>query len=206
MKKKQLNAYQYAKQIWWFTSLKNSNTQWCESLLERDYLLSLEFDESVERYLSQPSSFLYIDKNGQDKRYTPDTLVRTTKEDLLKEVKPTRYVDENLLSKLSHINDSLLSRNLPRVNVVTDDDIRKGYQISNFKLMYRYKAINIERCYASPMLAEIDTRISYGDLIALARAMKQPPVLPVAMISHQILAFDVTKTLHDRTLLEVNYA
>lgn len=46
-----------------------------ESTLERDYLLLLDFDPAVARYEEQPVTLDYSDRNGVQRRYTPDVLV-----------------------------------------------------------------------------------------------------------------------------------
>lgn len=57
----------------------NSRTQslsMFESTLERDYLLLLDFDSSVECYEEQPVTIKYSDGGGRCHRYTPDIFVR----------------------------------------------------------------------------------------------------------------------------------
>ena len=47
-----------------------------ESTLEYDFLTILEYDQRVERYLSQPFSISWLDETGRRRRYTPDVLVK----------------------------------------------------------------------------------------------------------------------------------
>jgi hypothetical protein len=205
MKKKQLKAYQYAKQIWWFSSIKNSNRQWCESLLERDYLLSLEFDDDVQRYLSQPASIVYQDLTGKPRRYTPDTLVRTTSGDSLSEVKPSLFVSLELENKISHINSYLYLTKSPEINIVTDDSFHDGDRIKNLNFLYVYRQVNIERCYESELIPKLLDGISYKDLLSLTEELNQNEVISIAMIAHGILTFDHSKLLVPLTYLEFNH-
>ncbi len=46
-----------------------------ESTVERDFVMRMEFDEHVEKIVSQPVELSYIDLNGRKQRYTPDYLV-----------------------------------------------------------------------------------------------------------------------------------
>lgn len=46
-----------------------------ESTVERDFVMRMEFDEHVEKVVSQPIELSYIDLNGRTQRYTPDYLV-----------------------------------------------------------------------------------------------------------------------------------
>ena len=205
LKKKQLKSYQYAKQIWRFSSLKNGNTQWCESLLERDYLLSLEYDDDVIRYLSQPASIVYEDLNGKPKRYTPDTLLRTKSGDSLSEVKPSKFITLELEDKVRHINRHLCQNNSPEINIVTDDNIRIGDRMKNLYFLYNYRQINIDQCYNSVLMTQIRDGIKYEDLLKLTDRMEEQQVISIAMIAHGILTFDQSKLITSHTFLEFNY-
>ena len=55
-------------------SHKTNRSQHFESALERDYLLLLEWDETVKDYGVQPVPIYYIN-NGRATRYTPDVVV-----------------------------------------------------------------------------------------------------------------------------------
>ncbi|RRV03305.1 hypothetical protein EGJ28_24300 [Stutzerimonas xanthomarina] len=56
VKSKVLPKGMWSKSIHYFYSLKNQNYCWCESMLERDALLVMEFDDDIERYKTQPIS------------------------------------------------------------------------------------------------------------------------------------------------------
>lgn len=61
-------------------SLKNGRTVAFESLLERDYMLLLEFEPDVIRFVEQPVTFPYQipardGKRPRKSRYTPDILI-----------------------------------------------------------------------------------------------------------------------------------
>lgn len=55
-----------------FASRKNAQMDGFESLLEKEYMLLLDFDEHVERFEVQPVT---IPVPGVPKGYTPDVLV-----------------------------------------------------------------------------------------------------------------------------------
>ncbi|MFZ6871904.1 TnsA endonuclease N-terminal domain-containing protein [Undibacterium sp. Di27W] len=62
-----------------FPSKKNGGKMVAyESLLERNYMLLLEFDDAVERYVGQPVKMAYQltnEKGSRKSRYTPDFIV-----------------------------------------------------------------------------------------------------------------------------------
>ena len=57
------------------SSRKNARMVASESSLERDLLVLLEFDPTVERYEEQPVCIEYVDREGDNHTYTPDVLV-----------------------------------------------------------------------------------------------------------------------------------
>ena len=56
-------------------SRKNDRMVASESSLERDFMLLLDFDRTVERYEEQPVKIDYRDAKGRKRTYTPDILV-----------------------------------------------------------------------------------------------------------------------------------
>lgn len=61
-------------------SLKNDRMVSSESSLERDFLVLLDFDRTVERYEEQPVRIEYRDASGRKHPYTPDVLVHYRKD------------------------------------------------------------------------------------------------------------------------------
>lgn len=69
-----------------------------ESTLERDFVMRMDYNRSVERVVSQPARLFYIDANGIERRYTPDYLVYftdPTRKPLLVEVKEKQELDSD---------------------------------------------------------------------------------------------------------------
>ena len=61
-----------------FPSIKNQRLVSYESPNERDYMLLLEFDDAIDRYVEQPIRIPYTlssEKGNRQSRYTPDILV-----------------------------------------------------------------------------------------------------------------------------------
>lgn len=57
-------------------SLKSRSMNYMESILEDDICLLLDFDQTVETFVTQPVSFFYKDTRGYWRRYTPDLLIK----------------------------------------------------------------------------------------------------------------------------------
>lgn len=69
-----------------------------ESTLERDFVMRMDYDRSVERVVSQPARLFYIDANRIERRYTPDYLVYFTnpmRKPLLVEVKEKQELESD---------------------------------------------------------------------------------------------------------------
>lgn len=58
-----------------FASTKNDRLMGFESLLEREYMLLLEHDDTVKSFEEQPVS-IRVQRETRAGRYTPDILVR----------------------------------------------------------------------------------------------------------------------------------
>ena len=58
-----------------FSSAKNGNSLGYESLLERDMMILLEFDDAVERFEEQPVKVPLVINGKKRKPYVPDILI-----------------------------------------------------------------------------------------------------------------------------------
>lgn len=65
----------YRGQPSWFNSRKAGRQVFCESNLERDFYILLEFFDWVETFEEQPLTVPYLDADLGAHEYTPDTLV-----------------------------------------------------------------------------------------------------------------------------------
>lgn len=98
MRPKALPKGMWSKSIHYFYSLKNQCHCWCESMLERDALLLMEFDDDIVAYKTQPISIQYKDLQGNVRRYTPDYLFKRKSDGAFgfREVKMAAFVSESL--------------------------------------------------------------------------------------------------------------
>ncbi|MFZ6820559.1 TnsA endonuclease N-terminal domain-containing protein [Undibacterium sp. Ji22W] len=130
-----------------FASRKNDQMDGFESLLEKEYMLLLDFDEHVERFEAQPVT---IPVPGIPKGYTPDVLVyfRTNpnsgdiRKPLLTEVKHTDDLKRNAekyASKFAAAEQYALENNW-EFRVTTQNDIRIP-RLANIKFLREYRNI-----------------------------------------------------------------
>ena len=79
-----------------FASRKNGRMGGFESLLEKEYMLLLDFDDNVESFEEQPVT---IPVPGVARGYTPDVLVRFRTDPVTDQTRPP------LLTEIKHSND-----------------------------------------------------------------------------------------------------
>lgn len=125
-----------------FPSLKNKRLIAFESLLERDFYLTLEFDKDVIEYEEQPIRF-YYEINDKKRRYTPDTLVHyhesLNKKPCIYEVK---YIDEIkqkkvfLKEKFEKIEEYLFNNDMD-FKIFTNQDLDPIF-LENIRFIYGY--------------------------------------------------------------------
>lgn len=142
-----------------FSSAKNSKSLWYESLLERDLMILLEFDDTVERFEEQPVKIPF--KKGT-KPYVPDILIHylptsfgETRRPVLGEVKHTDDLKKNKAKYAPKFEAASLyadERNW-EWRIFTEKDIRTPY-LDNLKFLREYHS-------AEPAAALLHEVISY---------------------------------------------
>lgn len=138
----------YRSVIGTFSSFKNNQNVMHESLLERDFFLTLEFDKTVKSYEEQPIRLQY-EKNGRTYRYTPDVLVHYheeyEKQPCIYEVKYSSELKEKQLllkEKFEQIEQYLESNDMD-FKLFTEIDVSPIY-LENIRFIYGYININDE--------------------------------------------------------------
>ncbi len=126
-----------------FASLKNNRNVFYESLLERDFFLTLEFDKTVESYEEQPLQIQY-DRYGKKTNYTPDCLVHYNNGDIpcIVEVKFSDEVKEKKVFfkyKFEQVEEYLANNDM-NFKLFTELDIDEIY-LENIKFIYNYSVI-----------------------------------------------------------------
>ncbi len=186
----------------------------CESLLERDYYLSREFEKDILSYKAQP---VKIRKKGRKRPIYPDCLINFTPESgrrpLLVEVKDTK--DLNDPNKSSEIELKVaICREYAEgqgwdFQLVTDKDIR-GVRLKNYTFLYKYTdpsallplyrdAILLTLRESGPMSATVLLDRLSPDKMERARALR----CVWHLVRTGYIAADLDKPLTNSSLLEV---
>ncbi len=158
----------------YFASIKNGRNVAYESLLERDFFLLLEFDQSVSSYEEQPLRLSYRYGN-KDVPYTPDALVQYKAEALPPCIFEIKYSDEIkekkvfLREKFEQIEDYLWSNDM-EFKLFTELDIRTQF-LENAKMIYRFASIN--DMYYDERINRIGEILKADEMISIAECMNR---------------------------------
>lgn len=121
-----------------FPSLKNRGVVVCESRLEADFCLWLEYDAEVVSYQPQPKTVpLFVDDATY--RYTPDFLaVYFTGEEKAWEVKPRGvYQWPAYLRKIAAAKEYFAAQG-QRFELITDETIRRQPHLRSLRWLYAH--------------------------------------------------------------------
>lgn len=123
--------------IGYFPSIKMKRKMAFESTIERDKMTLVDFDQDVQAFEEQPLAIPY-QHNNKTVTYTPDILVQTLEKCTLVECKPATLVDtEDNLRKFREARKWCEQHHF-EFEVVTDEQVRTGYRLSNVKRLTQY--------------------------------------------------------------------
>jgi len=156
--------------IGYFPSIKMKRKIAFESTIERDKMTLVDFDPDVQAFEEQPLVIPY-QYNNKTVTYTPDLLVQTLEKCILVECKPSTLVDTEDNQRKFREARNWCDQHSFAFEVVTDEQIRAGYRLSNVKRLTQYA-----RHVISP---QTKSRI-YSILRAAGRPM------PIIALGHEI--------------------
>lgn len=178
-----------------FFSEKNDCHLWCESFLERKYALHCEFDESVERYCTQPEYF-----SVYGKRYTPDFLIQY-KSGLSEyiEIKHSYYMSEDFF--LKHKQRKRIIYETTRLDLIllSEKDFNR-IESENYELLRQYR--DIDTALLIDEISRLPNRLTLSKLEkAIGKISGTTRAHAWALVAKQHYHFDVTKPLNADSVL-----
>ncbi|WP_137808047.1 hypothetical protein [Pseudomonas sp. G(2018)] len=191
----------FGKHSVYFPSQKNQRQIVCDSILEADYCILLEFDSKVECYNARPGAF-NICVNGEAQDYTPDFITETSESLYYTEVKANfEKLSSRVKIKLDAASHYFSSMGYS-LKFADENTIRKGEILKNLKFLYLH-SFNVgkdELGDCARQLEAITYPIRLGDLFAMGN---RPSVRSTykAMFD-QSLTFDLNKRITLNTLIE----
>ncbi|WAB99731.1 hypothetical protein OSW16_08855 [Pseudomonas putida] len=125
----------YGKHLLFFPSRKNRRQEICNSVLEADYCVLLEWDKQVVHYDSQPG-VLEVRVGGHKQRYRPDFRVETSESTYFTEVKyDFETIHPTARAKLWAASEMLAEKGY-RLAFADSRSIRCGHRLTNLKFLY----------------------------------------------------------------------
>jgi len=178
-----------------FYSYKNNCHVWCESFLEQDYALSLEFDEHVKNYATQPEFF-----SVYGRRYTPDFLVEYTSGYAeYVEVKHTAFMDEEFFNKHDLRKEVIFTFNGLNLMLISELEL-SPVAVHNYELLASYKQLNVTDLL--PMLQNLPKVLTFTRLEKFISKIKgYTRAHAWALVAHEFFHFNLTEPLDSHTKL-----
>lgn len=178
-----------------FYSTKNGCHIWCESFLERQYALMLEFDVAVHEYASQPESF-----SVHGRRYTPDFLVEYKSGHAeYVEIKHTYYLNDEFYDRhqlRKQIIHEVTGLELVLLSELDIDNVEVG----NYELLMGYKTLNVN--HLQPVICNLPRKIKLSRLEKLVSNLPGGSRAHAwSLVAHQHFCFDTSEPFNAETTL-----
>lgn len=201
-----------------FASRKNRRMLGFESPLERDYMILLEFDDTVERFEEQPVRIAVPRAKGRTVQYVPDILIHylnpagaKPKKPLLAEVKTRRDLERNkdkYAPKFAAAKAHAKALDW-QFKVINDADIRVA-KLPNLKFLREYHLISPEPEHIQRVLDGIEEAGGWVELEDLLTVLCKDDhdrlvMLPVIwhLVATRLIDVDLDKPFTDRTPLAI---
>lgn len=108
-----------------------------ESLIERDLIHMLDFEQEVEWFAEQPLVIEY-EHQGKTRKYTPDFHIVRQGQEILAECKPEQQVHSSENQRKFAAAQSWCEAQGWMFQVITDTQLRSGYRLQNIKLLTQF--------------------------------------------------------------------
>lgn len=189
------------KRIVFFPSKKNNALMPCESRLEADNCLDLEFDRDVSFYRTQPFT---IDL-GNNETYTPDSIHQNKLGTIIiREVKFSGTLsNETLVKRLQKI-ENILSIEGFQFEILTEKTLQLPPRINNYQLLYKcshqkYDSMVLD--FAIDILNKLPTPCSLRELRNQCNRSHLPALIADSLLFLNIARYDENKLLSADSLI-----
>jgi hypothetical protein len=184
-----------------FQSEKLGKTVFCQSLLLRDYLIHLEWDENVLSYELKPFKISY--KLGDvRKTLSPHLLIKTFDNQQIVAWLKSSTEDEQSLNQAVKLISNICENEGFIFAVKSPDEIRRPPFLSNLKLLRRYHRCEITLAQTL-LCSEFFLTVSnptLGDLIKFFIHKNENAGTAIALLSKKIVEADIDSLSLDDSL------
>jgi hypothetical protein len=156
----------------------------CDSCLEKDFFIQLDFDPAVIAWRAHPFQISYLYK-GRLRRYTPDALVLRRKVSgmvyQVVEVTSIYLLAKDEVARTLEVGERLCSDKGWEYRVVTEREIRSGHFLENIKRIRRYRSQRPPLQYHLAIresLSSMGGQASIVDLADAVRSLNTDRIIP----------------------------
>ncbi|NTU62391.1 MAG: hypothetical protein HGB05_03095 [Chloroflexi bacterium] len=184
-----------------FPSLKLNRAVQFESTLERDYLHVLDYDQAVTFFEEQPLVIEY-QHAGKARRYTPDFHIVWCHQNILIECKPAPLVNTEANQRKFIAARQFCMEQGWEFQIITDAELRRGFRLSNIKLLRRYACHVIHPAIKSQIYAYLQgapALLTIGQI----QAVTTHPVVALTSVLHMAFYHELVIDL-DQAPIAVN--
>lgn len=142
--------------IGYFPSIKMKRMINFESLIERDLIYLLDYEQQVEQFWEQPLTIEYR-KEGQKRKYTPDFHVLYAGRNVLLECKPWQLVDDADNQIKFAAARSWCWEQGWSFGIMTDAMLTVNWRLENVKLLTRFARYSIHSEIKGRVFAYLST-------------------------------------------------
>ncbi|MCZ8354635.1 MAG: Tn7 transposase TnsA N-terminal domain-containing protein [Chryseotalea sp.] len=193
---------------------KNDELIEFESLIEKDFLELVDYDDEVKKVTSQPLTIKVDPKYELDKKtYTPDFLVEFNpelkKKNQLIEIKPEIRVKKNqeFFNKLSEVVNDYCKPFNQEFLIVTENTIRNDFLTNISKLNY-YKSQGYNQILANQIIQVLKSRsVSILELLNILKSTNHEQEITHSiwcMLSLKKIGCNLKEKINLKTILFLN--
>lgn len=163
-----------------------------ESLIERDLVHMLDFEQDVEWFAEQPLIIEY-EHQGKARKYTPDFHIVRHGQDILAECKPEKQVHSVENQRKFAAAQSWCDAQGWVFQVITDTQLRSGYRLQNIKLLTQFARYAVGLGIQARIRAFLSTApcpVTVADVIVQVVSDKpQAAIIPIFYMAfhHELL-------------------
>ncbi len=189
------------KRIVFFPSRKNDALMPCESRLEADNCLELEFDRSVQLYRTQPFTI----NLGGSESYTPDSIHKDELGNIIvREVKFSGALQkENLVERLTRIRNIFEQEGF-QFHILTEKNLQLPPRVDNYKFLYRcshQKYDTMLLTHAIDILHKSPACCTLKKLRNQCNRSNLPPLIADALLFLGLALYDENKKLTSDSII-----
>jgi len=148
----------------------------CDSYLEKDFFIQLDFDPAVIAWRAHPFQISYLYR-GRLRRYTPDALVLRRKVSgivyQVVEVTSSYLLAKDEVARAIEVGERFCSDKGWEYRVVTEKEVRSGHFLENIKRIRRYRRQRPPLQYLLAIREGLNSMGKQASIADLADAVKR---------------------------------